>query len=443
MNNSKKLVIFDLDDTLHEAEKHLMGLGWNHLLAPWNSYFRDYGQDKTNLRQAPAPGLGVNTRQVIQFFINRLGIDLNQVKDQDLKDVNFDEKHIQELHALRDEELKKKEQYKDLDTFLEGVYNDPNLSDEGKLDYGYLDRLNEEKLRARGITDSETIEQLLAERAIKQEHIRKIVNVMERERISCLLPIVQKEGVKVIPGALEMVSRFKQAGYEYAIVTQSPLGLARAIFEKMGLIEDVKPGRNDGRDTQVIAGTMVAKPKPDKEPIQKAEWIVNWEAFDPQERADIRQALRNTPLGEKTTRYQEHQTLTAKARVAELSPEEKAKLKTLDEAGYGSPLTKDERKAMFGDLKNISPKRFDIVGIVGDSGSDVAAAKNMRDAGYPNFQAIIVENEFNQSPKAQEGLRKKGEFTFVHNLNEVTPAIFERPGQGSEGAFSPPGKERG
>lgn len=172
-------ILFDLDDTLHEAEDRLMSQGWNHILKPWGRVWNK-SSGKTHLigvRNDQRPGVGINTREVIKHFITVLPLKLPDIS----------------IHTISNEWIYKDE-----------LINLIHLS--------------------------------------KKENVPLInlINLLEKERVAFLIRYIEKRGITPIPHAVDMVKRFSKAGYKIGIVTQSPKSLALLILEQLGLLTSTK-----------------------------------------------------------------------------------------------------------------------------------------------------------------------------------------------------------
>lgn len=276
---SQKLdvALFDLDDSLHEAEGHLFDHGWNHVLRPWGLIWRiknsedqvlvDGGKVRA-LSEDERPGIGVKPRKCVDFFIKKLGLSISELNQDTLETAGFTQRHIEELLILKH----------------------------------YASQLSEE-----------TVYELFG-------------NILERERISFFVQRIKTEGVIPLDGYEEVI-RLKEAGFRIGIATNAPLEIATAVLEKLQLItfansevplnrktptrnrsevldrlirKGIIQSENDAvsdytiRDMEqepevarrgaitsrqidvIVSGSMANKPKPDKDPLEMADWIIRW-----------------------------------------------------------------------------------------------------------------------------------------------------------------------
>ena len=79
---------------------------------------------------------------------------------------------------------------------------------------------------------------------------------MARDRLTILLKNMKKQGVPVIPGAIEFLKSAKKLGIPMAIATSSPRLYADAVFEVTGL---------DTYFDEIITGSDIQHYKPDPE----------------------------------------------------------------------------------------------------------------------------------------------------------------------------------
>lgn len=110
---------------------------------------------------------------------------------------------------------------------------------------------------------------------IKQEGTKRttvtddFITVVKDEWASRLLQAVKDLGVEAVEGAPEMVKRFHDAGFRIGIVTQAPNEYAQAVLRSLGLIT-----KETSYIEAIVSGEMVAKPKPDPEPLMLATQII-------------------------------------------------------------------------------------------------------------------------------------------------------------------------
>lgn len=352
--NNPKILLVDLDDTLYRAEDPFMGEGWNHILAGFGWVWKTYGKEAGEMKvvsEEQRPGVGVNTRAVIRHFISELGLKLEDISETRLSEVNF-------LHRM-------------------------------------------ELLRLKGMvqTDNELSE--------------KLVEVLERERVDFLIEMVRREGVISNPEAVKMVKRFRESGYGIGIVTQSPLILARAILDSIGLRDyDEGPPRKINNSPTIVSGRMVTRPKPHPDPLQKAFWIITWNGLSADYRDELKQQI-------------------------SLSRENRAwRNRDRDDIQYSAAL-----KAGLQEITRlILPDDWRPIGMVGDSGSDVRASLAYKGADGQPLPVVIIRTAYTNEGK----LREIGHPAMVitENANQITPELFDSLRPSLEGQIFPSGLER-
>lgn len=305
----------DLDDTLHQAEFHVMGRRWNHLLQPWGVVWERYGKEKSEYPEGTRfsedlgkPGVGVSTDKVISFFIEKYGLDINVLNPENMAQAGFAESCIQQILDIQTGDL------------------------------------------------------------TPDKKIEDIVKSLDREGKRSSAQLIREGNVvKAVEGAPEMITRLHEAGFIIPVITQSDLSIAQTILEQLGFIQydEVPFQYQTGRDGKIveisslkhvrkassvdliITASMVENPKPAPDPFRKAEWIINLHAATTEERQSIRSNLTGSEI---------------------YSRREKEK----------RPFTDDEKRELRTRAEKLTPNGIKIVGYLGDSKSDVRAAGRFR-----------------------------------------------------------------
>lgn len=211
------LILIDIDDTMHEAEDHIMRDMWNELLAPWNivwkptKYTIPEGQLVT---EDERPGVGVRPREVVEHFIQLYGLN-------------------------------------PLETSIDALLK-LGLSEE-QISY----------MQNRWITLSH------------EQRVQEWTDMLEGARVGIPERIVKERGVVAIPGSVEGVRSLKRSmndgkeNYGVAFVSSGSETYARAVLDALGLTEG--PKNDEKSDYEIlIAGDMVQHPKPHREPHDMA-----------------------------------------------------------------------------------------------------------------------------------------------------------------------------
>jgi phosphoglycolate phosphatase-like HAD superfamily hydrolase len=214
-------VFFDMDDTLHEAEKHLMKHGWRHLIRPFGYEWKPDGEEgRLGLKPVSAdqePGVGIRPLEVAKHFIQTLGLSLDGINVERFAQMDF--QRIDELLTLQ----KQKESMSE-DAF-----------------------------------------------------IIAFAKILEAERIDFTCQRIRGVGVKPMPGAYETVSSFHDDGYRVVIVTSSPDKIAKLVLEDLDLINYIDEEKHKplwSKIDVIVSGDMPKKPKPAKDPIELADRII-------------------------------------------------------------------------------------------------------------------------------------------------------------------------
>lgn len=231
-------VLFDLDDSLHEAEGHLFDRGWNHVLHPWYFLWRAKGEPgEENLipmTESQRPGIGVQPIQVARHFIRVLGLTLDRIDKEILEESNFK----------------------------------------------YREDLLELKQIAPYLTEEELAE--------------KLAEIMEKERIAYFIQRISSEGVVPLPG-YEVIPKLHEEGIKVGIVTNASLQIATAVLENLGFIEYEENSGARRIKSKVIdvivSGGMPESPKPTTAPLIMADWMMRWRQLTPDEREEIKERL--------------------------------------------------------------------------------------------------------------------------------------------------------
>ena len=268
----------------------------------------------------------------------------------------------------------------------------------------YLSDLNEENLVANGFTEK-AISQIKAlkikypreTQVFKQadtkddpKWIEDLTNVFENERVDFLIKRAKEEGAIVpVEGAAEMIRSIREEGYKVAVVTQSPLILAREILEKVGLLEyETKTtiGKEPGYVGKEYKQTRIARQ--DFDFIVTGRPVKNFKNFKPHPEHLLRGTA--VPL------WKEALKKAREGRETDLSLEEKRDLfaQTWDEA--------------MGDLRPVVH--------IGDSGSDGKAAL---DLGIP---CIIIRTPYTNEKKLRDELKVAW---IVDDPREITARLID------------------
>ncbi|PIZ62480.1 hypothetical protein COY16_04150 [Candidatus Roizmanbacteria bacterium CG_4_10_14_0_2_um_filter_39_13] len=209
----KPMVMVDCDDTLHDAEDHIMARTWNALLAPWGvvwKKFEDSNLDARFITEQERPGVGIRPLEVVKHFMQNIdGLEMSPF--------TADEALILKL-GVKKEDFDK----------MKGDWN--SLPQEDQLD--------------------------------------QWARLLETSRNSLGVEIVKEYGVKEIPGAVDLLRRIHDAGYSIGIVTSGSLSYAREVLGQLGLVHRHPDGSITADYDMVVAGDMVKKPKPDPEPLE-------------------------------------------------------------------------------------------------------------------------------------------------------------------------------
>ncbi len=209
----KPMVMVDCDDTLHDAEDHIMARTWNALLAPWGvvwKQFEDSDPEARFITDEERPGVGIRPLEVVKHFMK-----------------NIDKLDMSPLTANEDLILKLGVRKEDFDR-MKGEWN--SFSNEDQLD--------------------------------------QWARLLETSRNSLGVEIVKEYGVREIPGAVDLLRRIHEAGYSIGIVTSGSLSYAREVLGQLGLVHHHPDGSITADYDMVVAGDMVQKPKPDPEPLE-------------------------------------------------------------------------------------------------------------------------------------------------------------------------------
>lgn len=206
----KPMVMVDCDDTLHDAEDHIMARTWNALLAPWGvvwKQFEDSDPEARYITDEERPGVGIRPLEVVKHFINNIGLDMSPL--------TANEELILKLGVSKKDFDKMKEDW-------------TLLPSEDRLD--------------------------------------RWARLLETSRNSLGVEIVKKYGVREIPGAVDLLRRIHDAGFSIGVVTSGSLPYAREVLNQLGLVHYNEDGSFSGADHDMVAaGDMVQKPKPDPE----------------------------------------------------------------------------------------------------------------------------------------------------------------------------------
>ena len=245
----EKIVLFDLDDSLHEAEEHLFDYGWNHVLRPWGYLWRKKGdlgeEDLIAVSEDQRPGIGVRPKLVAKHFIRVLGMSLDDIDEERLIKLGF--KHHDELMVLKRKGSK----------------------------------LSPEELEA------------------------EFTNIIEKERIRYFVEKIRSEGIIPLDG-YQIIPQLHEAGIKVGIVTNASLQIATMVLEKLGFIQYEE---TDGAlkiksilIDVIVSGGMPEEPKPSPAPLEMANFIIRWKSLGNEQRNAIKVRLSDNEALERVRR---------------------------------------------------------------------------------------------------------------------------------------------
>ncbi len=210
----RPLVMFDLDDTMHEAENHIMAYTWNALLAPWNVVWRPFEGTNPKARfitEKERPGVGLKPLNVVKHF-------MTNIEDLDMNPKAANEDLIYKLGVKPEDLISIRERWTSMDS---------------------------------------------------TEHLDEWAKLLESARNSLGVQIVKEYGIKEIPGAPDLMRAVHDADFAVGIITQGSLDYVREVVNQLGLVHRKEDGSYTADYDMLVAGDMVKDPKPNREPYDK------------------------------------------------------------------------------------------------------------------------------------------------------------------------------
>jgi len=210
-------IAVDLDDTVHRAEDNIFANVWNKFLHPWDYGWVENGYHPPAgvryIQPNEKPGVGKRPQDVFEHFINMWGLDPRRAHPSLLEDLRLDQQKLQLLSE-------------NWDMIPPG------------------------------------------------ERVRLWAQTLEAARIDIQTELVQEIGVIEVPGALDMLGRFKESGFAVSIVTSGPTKYALEVMKQLRLAKVGSYGLESELIDGFVAGDMVKNPKPDTEGLRFAEQMV-------------------------------------------------------------------------------------------------------------------------------------------------------------------------
>ena len=211
-------VAVDLDDTVHTAEGYIFANVWNKFLHPWDFGWVENGYHPPGgvryIQPNEKPGVGMRPLEVFQHFINMWDLDPRKAHPVLLQELRLDQKQLQLLSQNWDS-------------------------------------------------------------IPKGERTGLWAQTLESARVGIQIDLVREIGVIEVPGALNMLGRFKEQGFAVSVVTSGPTKYALEVMQRLQLAQDGPNGFESQLIDGFVAGDMVRNPKPDPEGLRFAEQIVH------------------------------------------------------------------------------------------------------------------------------------------------------------------------